>query len=71
VVCVGPDGTIEQVLEMPVHNPTTCAFGGADLKTLYITSAAMMTTPSDRLAGSLFAYGADAPGLESFAARIG
>jgi len=71
VVCVAPDGTIEEILEMPVRNVTTCAFGGADLKTLYITSAAMMTTPADRLAGSLFAYAADTPGLESFAARIG
>jgi sugar lactone lactonase YvrE len=70
VVCVAPDGTIEQVLEMPVRNITTCAFGGADLSTLYITTAAMMTTPSDRLAGSLFAYAADSPGLEGFQARI-
>jgi sugar lactone lactonase YvrE len=70
VVCVAPDGRIEQVLDMPVKNVTTCAFGGADLSTLYITTAAMMTSASDRLAGSLFAYRADAPGLESFAARL-
>ena len=70
VVCVTPDGRIDQVLEMPVRNVTTCAFGGADLKTLYITSAAMMTTESDRLAGSLFAYGADIAGLDSFKARL-
>ena len=70
VVCVTPDGEIDQVLEMPVRNITTCAFGGKDLKTLYITTAAMLTTDSDRLAGSLFAYAADAPGLESFQARI-
>jgi sugar lactone lactonase YvrE len=70
VVAVAPDGRIAEVLEMPVQNITTCAFGGADLATLYITTAAMMTTPSDRLAGSLFAYAAETPGLESFAARI-
>jgi sugar lactone lactonase YvrE len=69
VVCVAPDGGIEQVLEMPVRNVTTCAFGGPDLSTLFITSAAS-SQPSDRLAGSLFAYAADVPGLEGFAARI-
>jgi sugar lactone lactonase YvrE len=70
VVCVAPDGTIEQVLDLPARNVTTCAFGGADLATLYITTAAMMTTASDRLAGSLFAYDAAVPGLESFRARL-
>jgi len=70
VVCVGRDGKIEQVLEMPARNVTTCAFGGADLKTLYITTAAMMTTESDRLAGSLFAYDAGVAGLESFKVRL-
>src|SRR5262249_39457783 len=70
VVCIAPDGRIEQVLEMPVRNITTCAFGGPDLATLFITTAAMMTTPSDRLAGSLFAYAADIPGLESFKAKL-
>jgi sugar lactone lactonase YvrE len=70
VVAVTPDGRVDDVLEMPVRNITTCAFGGADLKTLYITTAAMMTTPDDRLAGSLFAYDSDVPGLESFAAKV-
>lgn len=70
VVCVTPDGRIDQVLEIPARNVTTCAFGGADLKTLYITTAAMMTTEADRLAGSLFAYAADVAGLESFKARL-
>jgi len=70
VVCVGPDGRIEEILEMPVRNITTCAFGGPDLKTLYITTAAMMTTPSDRLAGSLFAYDAGVRGLDGFRARV-
>jgi sugar lactone lactonase YvrE len=70
VVCVAPDGRIDQVLEMPVRNVTTCAFGGAELKTLYVTTAAMLTDDADRLAGSLFAYEAEVPGLESYAARI-
>jgi len=55
IVRIAPDGTVLGTLEMPVRNITTCAFGGADLSTLYITTAAMMTDASDRLAGSLFA----------------
>lgn len=70
VVCVDPDGRIEQVLEVPARNVTTCAFGGAALKTLYITTAAMMTSPSDRLAGSLFAWEAEVAGLDGFKVRV-
>ena len=71
VVCVAPDGRVDQVLEMPVRNITTCAFGGADLSILYITTAAMMTTESDRLAGSLFAWAGGIRGLDGFKARTG
>jgi sugar lactone lactonase YvrE len=70
VVCVGPDGLIDHVLEMPVRNITTCAFGGADLRTLFITTASMMTHEGDRLAGSLYALEVDAPGLDGYRARI-
>jgi sugar lactone lactonase YvrE len=70
VVCVTPNGRIDQVLDVPARNITTCAFGGPDLKTLYITTAAMMTSESDRLAGSLFACEPGVAGLESFKARL-
>ena len=39
VLRIAPDGTLEQTLEIPAENPTSCAFGGADLKTLFVTSA--------------------------------
>jgi sugar lactone lactonase YvrE len=52
IVRVAPDGSVDRVIEMPVKNITTCTFGGADLKTLYVTTAA---SPGQRLAGSLFA----------------
>ncbi len=70
IVVVEPDGAIAQVIEMPVRNITTCAFGGADLRTLYITTAAMMTHEGDRLAGSLFALRVETPGLDGFVARL-
>ena len=54
-----PDGKLDRVLEMPVPRPTSVAFGGADLRTLYITSASV-DLPRARLkeaplSGSLFA----------------
>jgi sugar lactone lactonase YvrE len=36
-----PDGTIDRVIEMPVRTLTSCAFGGADLGTVYMTSASI------------------------------
>jgi len=47
----GPDGRLRQTLEIPADNVTCCAFGGPDLGTLYITTAA----GPGRCAGALFA----------------
>ena len=62
VVRVAPDGGIDKVIEMPVKNITTCTFGGADLTTLYVTTAAADRADTDRLAGSLFAIETGIPG---------
>ena len=58
LVRVRPDGSIDRTLSLPVSNPTTCAFGGPDLRTLFITSA----RSSQRLSGSLFAVETSVPG---------
>ena len=34
-----PDGHVERVINLPVPRPTSCVFGGADLQTLFVTSA--------------------------------
>lgn len=67
VVRIAPDGRIERSAPLPVARPTSCAFGGADLKTLYVTSAreglddaALADQP---LAGSVFAIEAGVRGL--------
>jgi sugar lactone lactonase YvrE len=70
IVRVAPDGKIDRVIEMPVRNITTCAFGGRDLRTLYITTASMLTDPSDRLAGSLFALDVDVSGAAAFRVKL-
>ena len=33
-----PDGVRETQIAVPVRNPTSCGFGGADLRTLYVTT---------------------------------
>jgi sugar lactone lactonase YvrE len=62
VVRVAPDGKIDRVVEMPVKNITTCCFGGADLKTLFVTTASAHAPLGDRLAGSLFAIRTEVKG---------
>ncbi|WP_069811568.1 SMP-30/gluconolactonase/LRE family protein [Streptomyces sp. TP-A0874] len=47
-----PDGRLDRVIELPVRRPTACAFGGADLTDLYVTSA-RVGHPPHPLAGSV------------------
>lgn len=53
-----PDGELDMVVELPVTDVTSCAFGGPDLSDLYITSASHWLSPAARatqpLAGGLF-----------------
>jgi len=62
-----PDGTVERVIEMPVAHVTSCAFGGTDLSTLYVTCATKSLTDEARaaqpLAGGLFAIDLSRTGL--------
>ncbi|MGB6744313.1 MAG: SMP-30/gluconolactonase/LRE family protein [Terracidiphilus sp.] len=59
VVRIAPDGHVDRILEMPVASPTTCAFGGPGLKTLYITSA----RSAEQLSGSVFALQVEISGV--------
>ncbi|MCB1498468.1 MAG: SMP-30/gluconolactonase/LRE family protein [Bauldia sp.] len=70
VVRVAPDGTVAGVIEMPCENITTCTFGGPDLRTLYVTTAAGGSGIGGRLAGSLYAVAMDVPGLPENRFRI-
>jgi sugar lactone lactonase YvrE len=62
IVRVAPNGEIERVIDMPVQNITTCTFGGADGKTLYITTARSEAPGYERLAGGLFAMRTEVAG---------
>jgi sugar lactone lactonase YvrE len=65
IVRFAPDGSVAEVIETPVKNPTTCAFGGSDLKTLYITSAAEPNSNKGELEGALFSMQVEVAGLPS------
>lgn len=52
---------------VPAMCPTMCAFGGPDLRTLYVTSARQMREPEELLrlpqSGGIFSMRTDVPGL--------
>ena len=53
-----PDGRLDQIIPVPASQTTKCAFGGPDLKDLYITTAWIGLDPTARaeqpIAGGLF-----------------
>jgi len=50
-----PAGNVDRIVEMPVKNITSCAFGGKDLSTLFITTASVSSGLDGPLAGAVFA----------------
>jgi len=62
-----PNGRVVGEILLPASRVTSCALGGPDLKTLYVTSAFFRLTKKQRvaepLAGALFAVEVDVPGL--------
>jgi sugar lactone lactonase YvrE len=54
-----PDGRADRVIDLPVQCPTSLAFGGADLRTLFVTTARQRITPESLarqpLAGAVLA----------------
>ena len=47
VVRYSPDGEIDLEIRLPTAQITSCAFGGPDLHTLYVTTAAQRLTPAE------------------------
>lgn len=62
-----PDGSVTGRIDLPVQRPTSVAFGGADLGTLYITTAAWeydaAALAAQPLAGSLLSVRVEVPGV--------
>ena len=61
-----PDGRLTDTVELAAQRVTSCAFGGAELSTLYVTSARTGLSEENLLrqpfAGSVFAVEAGVPG---------
>ena len=69
VVKINREGRIEREIPVPARCPTMVAFGGEDLRTLYITSAG--DRPESELdvyphPGSIFSIEVDVPGLPEY-----
>ena len=67
VLRLSPTGGVVATFAVPAMCPTMCAFGGPDLKTLYVTTA-RQARPDDELArlphaGGVFAMSVAVPGL--------
>ncbi|MFZ5719275.1 MAG: SMP-30/gluconolactonase/LRE family protein [Pseudomonadota bacterium] len=60
-----PDGRTDRIIDVPARQPSSCAFGGEDMKTLYVTTAqhgpdAASAGPLD---GRLLQLRVETPGL--------
>jgi sugar lactone lactonase YvrE len=66
VACFQSDGALERLVELPCTWPTSCALGGPDFATLYVTSARFTMTAEHLAAhpeeGALFAIDVGARG---------
>jgi sugar lactone lactonase YvrE len=58
-----PTGELDRVVRLPTPRPTACAFGGADLTDLYITTARVGTDTPHPLSGSLLVVPGAGKGL--------
>ena len=60
-----PDGRLDRSIRVPILKPAMCAFGGADLSTLFVTSIrpSGMDLSDQPLAGGVFAFQPGVQGL--------
>jgi sugar lactone lactonase YvrE len=74
LVRIAPDGRIDREVKLPVRCPTMPAFGDADLKTIYVTTASDKRPPDELarepLAGCVLRLRVDVPGLPCNVAQL-
>lgn len=64
IVRFSADGRLDREVRISAAQPTMVAFGGEDLRTVYVTSAQFGPLPDKgEAAGSVFAFEVDIPGL--------
>jgi sugar lactone lactonase YvrE len=73
VLRLSPQGQVLREVRLPVRCPTMPCFGGADLKTLYITTAREKRPPDELaqqpMAGCVLALSVDVPGVPAYFGR--
>lgn len=66
ILILSPDGVLLDRLPVPCPRPTSCAFGGKDLATLFVTTASHGLSADDPVygeSGGVLAFRAPRPGL--------
>lgn len=65
VIRFTPEGRVDRMITLPAFQPSSCAFGNADRKTLFVTSARQGLTDiaPDSLDGVLFAIPVETAGM--------
>lgn len=61
-----PDGQVDRVIDLPLQKPSKPAFGGADMRTLFVTSISAgldLSDPVHAEAGNLFALDVGVEGM--------
>lgn len=74
VVRYTPDGKVDRIVEVPCPNVTCPAFGGEDLKTMFITTASQGLSDAVKqqfpLSGGIFSFEVDMPGVAEPVLRL-
>ncbi len=60
-----PDGQRLGRIQVPTEKVTSCAFGGADMRTLFITTGGGSGVPGEGIAGGIFAASTPVAGMPS------
>ena len=67
LVRYSPEGSVDRIVSLPTDHVSSCAFGGDDLATLYVSTARWLLSADDLarqpLAGALFAFEPGVRGL--------
>jgi sugar lactone lactonase YvrE len=74
VRCLAPDGALVREIAVPVRQPTSCTFGGPDLRDLLVTTARVGLSEAELrdqpLAGSVLVLDPGVTGLAATPARL-
>lgn len=58
-----PDGKLDRTIELPAKKPSMCAFGGADMKTMIVTSISLGAPQGDEGAGRIWTLNPGVAGM--------